>query len=82
MFQDKFQVLLTFLAEVSSEAFHADAPALLAVAVSGTVGHLALVVPQAAFFALPAGLTVALAVDVVAVAAAQQRAGSCWFIKS
>ena len=41
---------------------------------SAAVGHLALVVPQLALQALPAGETAALAVLVVAVAGAQQGA--------
>lgn len=54
------------LAVLPFVAAHAVALAVGAVAVAVAVGHLALVVPQRALLALPAGIALALAVYVLA----------------
>lgn len=67
----------TILAVFALVAAHALAFAAHTVAVSVAVGHLALVVPQRAFLALPAGIALALAVDVLAALRAKHRADAC-----
>ena len=67
---------LTFLAEIAGESLDALARALDTVSVSVAVGDLALLVPEVALLALPAGLADALPVHVVAVAVAEQRANA------
>ena len=66
----------TFLAKFSGESLDALARALLADAVAVAVGDLALLVPQVALLALPAGVAVAAAVDVIPVTIAKQRANT------
>ena len=64
---------LTDVTEFALESAAADAFAAGTLAVTVAVRHLALVVFEAAFFALPAGIALALAVDIFAPTAAQNR---------
>ena len=67
-------LLLTLLAGLPGESPGAGAPAVDALAVAAAVCHDALVVPQLALSALPAGIAPARAILVVAVAGAQHGA--------
>lgn len=67
----------TFRAEFPFETEGADALPVRAITVAVAVGHLALVVPQVALFALPPGVALALTVDVLAFLTAQHRANVC-----
>ena len=72
-----FSKSLTDIAEFAFETAAADAFAAGALAVTVAVGNLALVVFQTAFFALPARVALALAVDVIASSTAQHRTHAC-----
>lgn len=67
---------LTFVAEIPGKSLHALTLAFSAAAPARAIRDLALVMAEAAFFALPSGVAFALAVFVVAVASTKQRTSS------
>lgn len=70
---NSLHILHTFFTEFSLVAANALALAANAVSVPVAVGHLALVMPQRAFLALPAWIALALAVYVFSALRAQHR---------
>jgi hypothetical protein len=71
---------LTDIAEFAFVAASADAFSVGTLAVSAAVGHFTFVVFETAFFALPARIALALAIDVVTASAAQDGTDT-YFVK-